>query len=376
MDRCLTCRALCLLSGLACALACAQAPSDYTAVIREDWDWQARVGEVSTNPSGEIQGAPTWADAAGGVDGERTGSYGFHTTNSKNPWWQVDLSEPVRIGRIVVYNRNEKGLEQRASGMLILISKDGKAWQEVYRHAGEPFGGIRDGKPLNVDFGLANVRASGQAFPDVPIRGIRIVQILPKTTYAADQPRMSVARQISARILVGEVPVEEDGSAYFDAPAGVPVYFQALDENRMAVQTMRSITYLQPGEVRSCVGCHEPRQSAVSVQRLRAAVRDASVPAPGPEGTRPFSYIRLVQPVLDRHCIRCHRPEGKAAKLPLTGEFASQKAAFTRSYETLARKSLVPWFDSVNGGEWIPQSPPRQAWRPRKQAREHAAPWA
>lgn len=89
MERCLTCRALCLLSGLACALACVRAPSDYTAVIREDWDWQARVGEVSINPSGEIQGAPTWADAAGGVDGERTGSYGFHTANSKNPWWQV-----------------------------------------------------------------------------------------------------------------------------------------------------------------------------------------------------------------------------------------------------------------------------------------------
>jgi hypothetical protein len=68
--------------------------------------------------------------------------------------------------------------------------------------------------------------------------------------------------------------------------------------------------------------------------------------------------MRLVQPVLDRHCTRCHGPDGKAAKLPLTGEFASQKAAFTRSYETLARKSLVPWFDSVNGGEWIPQSTP------------------
>ena len=55
------------------------------------------------------------------------------------------------------------------------------------------------------------------------------------------------------------MPVEPDGSAFFRAPAGIPLAFQALDERGMAIQTMRSLTYLQPGEQSNCVGCHEHR---------------------------------------------------------------------------------------------------------------------
>ena len=51
-------------------------------------------------------------------------------------------------------------------------------------------------------------------------------------------------------------------SAYFRAPARIPLAFQALDELGQAVQVMRSVTYLQPGETAACVGCHEPRSDA------------------------------------------------------------------------------------------------------------------
>jgi hypothetical protein len=212
--------------------------------------------------------------------------------------------------------------------------------------------------PAQGRFVLLNAYASNQPLPDARIKSLRIVQILPKTTYAADDPRISIAHQISARVVVGTVPVEADGSAHFTAPTGVPLYFQSLDERGMAVQTMRSATYLQAGETRSCQGCHEPRQSAPAMQRPMAALREASVPQVGPDGTAPFSYLRLVQPVLDRNCVRCHAAGQKAANLPLTAEFASGKEAFNTSYRTLARKSLVPWFDSINNGEWIPQTTP------------------
>jgi hypothetical protein len=209
-------------------------------------------------------------------------------------------------------------------------------------------------------FMLLNAYASNQPLPDARIRSLRIVQILPKTTYRADDPRVSIARQISARMVVGTVPVEADGSSHFTAPIGVPLYFQTLDEHGRAVQTMRSATYLKPGETRSCQGCHEPRQGAPTVQRPLAALREASTPQAGPDGSAPFSYLRLVQPVLDRNCVRCHATGKPAARLPLTSEFASDAEAFNTSYKTLARKSLVPWFDSVNGGEWIPQTTPGQ----------------
>jgi mono/diheme cytochrome c family protein len=140
------------------------------------------------------------------------------------------------------------------------------------------------------------------------------------------------------------VPVEADGSAYFRAPARKPLYFQAVDEHGRAVQSMRSVTYLQPGERQGCVGCHEPRNRAVTTQKTRplAMRREPSQLKAGPEGTRPFSFPFLVQPILDKNCVNCHdgNPGPNKSKVALTGEPAEQ---FTKSYENL--KPFVKWYE-------------------------------
>ena len=59
--------------------------------------------------------------------------------------------------------------------------------------------------------------------------------------------------------ILGDVPVEQDGSAHFEVPADTAVYFQLLDENRMELRRMRSFISFQPGETRACAGCHETR---------------------------------------------------------------------------------------------------------------------
>jgi hypothetical protein len=144
-------------------------------------------------------------------------------------------------------------------------------------------------------------------------------------------------------MMLGTVPVEADGSAYFRVPARKPVYFQAVDECGRAAQSMRSVTYLQPGERRSCVGCHEPSGTVPSKpQTLLALRRPPSQIRSGPDGTRPFSYPRLVQPVLDSHCVRCHDgQEGDLkGKLALTSE---RVGTFSRSYESL--KAYVRWYE-------------------------------
>ena len=87
-------------------------------------------------------------------------------------------------------------------------------------------------------------------------------------------------------MLLGTVPVEVNGSAYFRVPARRPPYFQAVDAEGRAVQGMRSVTYLQPGERRWCIGCHEPMGSAAPRQASLALGREPSVIAPGPDGTR------------------------------------------------------------------------------------------
>jgi hypothetical protein len=138
------------------------------------------------------------------------------------------------------------------------------------------------------------------------------------------------------------VPVEEDGSAYFRAPSGKPLYFQAVDEAGRAVQSMRSAVYLQPGERRGCVGCHEAPASVAPSRALLAMRRGPSRLKPGPEGSSPFSFPLLVQPVLDRHCIRCHGGQegSKQSKPTLTGEPA---AIFSRSYSNL--KPYLRWYE-------------------------------
>ena len=199
------------------------------------------------------------------------------------------------------------------------------------------------------EFFLADVNWSLLPLPaDRPVRSLRVFQILPKSeTHIANQPRIGYANAESARSLLGTVPVEDDGSAYFRAPARVPLYFQAVDAAGRAVQGMRSLTYLQPGERRSCAGCHEgsptapPRRSALALQR------EPSVLQSGPDGTQPISFARLIQPVLDRACTSCHDgTDGQyKSQLVLTGESVGP---FTRSYESL--RPFVRWY------EWGPAS--------------------
>ena len=183
---------------------------------------------------------------------------------------------------------------------------------------------------------LSDVRKSLMRLPeDREIRELRVFQVLPKTeTHVADKPKIGYARAESARMLLGSVPVEADGSAYFRVPAGKPIYFQAVDESGRAVQSMRSVVYLQPGGRLGCVGCHEPPGTSPESRPLLALRRPASTISPGPEGSRPLSFPRLVQPVLDRHCVSCHdgsRGPGKSP-LVLTGR---RQDRFTQSYQNL-----------------------------------------
>ena len=87
----------------------------------------------------------------------------------------------------------------------------------------------------------------------------------------------------------------------------------------MAVQSMRSATYVHPGEQLTCQGCHERKHAPPSrLDELPLALQRApSKIAPDVDGSNPFNYVRLVQPVLDRHCVECHQ-EKKA--LDLSGD--------------------------------------------------------
>jgi cytochrome c553 len=220
--------------------------------------------------------------------------------------------------------------------------------------------------------------------PRGSIKGLRVVQIFPKTTHVAGSPPIGLAGEENGRAILGTVPVEPDGSARFLVPACKPILFQALDADGLAYQTMRTVTYLQPGETASCTGCHEDRMTAplrpdVPAMALRRAPSRLD---PGPMGGRPFSFVEMVQPVLDRHCVRCHAKGSGVASArqpPPTAAGGTAEAtpdpfvapdlssapegAFTRSYLALcsdrnfwgegtnpknAAEALVPRFGARN----------------------------
>jgi len=145
-----------------------------------------------------------------------------------------------------------------------------------------------------------------------------------------------------AKASLGIADVEADGSANFLAPAGRVLYFQALDANLNEVQRMRSVVQLQPGERRGCIGCHENRRRAPrAAGRPLAMLREARTLDPPPWGTAPISFERVVQPVLDAKCIRCHNDRHKR-KINLTGKL--DKHRVPTSYRTLISRGLVHYF--------------------------------
>ena len=137
-------------------------------------------------------------------------------------------------------------------------------------------------------------------------------------TYSYDYPGIGGPQGVvglegpwDVRRILGTVPVEEDGSASFRVPANTPISVQPLDEEGRAVQIMRSWFTGMPGEVLSCVGCHKHPNGATPNRRTLATIDRPHQIKPWFGPARGFSFQREVQPVIDKHCVDCHRGEAR-----------------------------------------------------------------
>jgi hypothetical protein len=210
------------------------------------------------------------------------------------------------------------------------------------------------GKEGEATIALISVYDSLKPWPEgTRIKALRVLQVLPMSVPSGGPPhetgvRVALAGDsvVPVRYVLGTVPVEEDGSAHFIVPANREMLFQALDEKGLAVQSMRSATYLHEGERLVCAGCHEPRHN--TPPRTQAAPlamrRGPSRLVPDVEGSNPFSYARLVQPVLDRACVECHaKPDSKAPSL--AREPIQRK--WYASYNTLVKYGFTNYGDNL-----------------------------
>ena len=187
-------------------------------------------------------------------------------------------------------------------------------------------------KPVRVD---PNLRAFGFQFPVVSCGA----------TYAPKK-------------VWGFVDVEDDGSAHFEVPANVPIYFLALDRQGRAVQRMRTFTHLMPGETQGCIGCHADRNYATFSRTGSAVTKPAKTLIAPPWGARNLDYSTVVQPVFDRQCVQCHNHIDRPAGLDLCGD---RTEFFDVSYDQLVNlgedptgrgSKWVSWIPTMNGQEW------------------------
>lgn len=188
------------------------------------------------------------------------------------------------------------------------------------------------------------------------IKKLLVMESLPKpVNFTGGMDPLSYAGTFTLERVLGTVPVEEDGSAHFVAPAMRSLFFVALDENDLSVKRMQSFTTVAPGETLSCVGCHEERTRVLSTDTGRlplAARRPPSMIEPLADVPDVLDFPRDVQPVLDQHCLACHDYPRRDGGVVLSGD---RGPMFSHSYYT-----LVVW-KQVADGRNLPRSnyPPR-----------------
>ena len=180
------------------------------------------------------------------------------------------------------------------------------------------------------------------------IKKLLVLEQLPKpANFSGGQEPLSIGGTFTLQRVLGTVPVEADGSAHFKVPAVRSVFFVALDEQGLAVKRMQSFLAVQPGETTSCVGCHEQRTRTPHdrpCQVLSALCREADEIEPFEDMPDVFDFSRDIQPILDRHCIKCHNSTRRDGNVDLSGDLTP---LFTTSYWTMFTDQLVS--DGRNG---------------------------
>jgi hypothetical protein len=187
------------------------------------------------------------------------------------------------------------------------------------------------------------------------IQQLLVLEQLPKpANFSGGSEPLTVGGTFTLQRVLGTVPVESDGSAYFEVPALRSLFFVALDTEQMSIKRMQSFVTVQPGETTSCVGCHEQRTRAPHLRDsrlLQAMQRPPSRIEPCQDIPEVLDFPRDIQPILDRHCVACHDHDRREGDINLSGD---RTPYYSTAYWTMFSKSLV-----VDGRNQYGNRPPR-----------------
>ncbi|MBN1309299.1 MAG: hypothetical protein JXA18_15350 [Chitinispirillaceae bacterium] len=183
----------------------------------------------------------------------------------------------------------------------------GKAYQADYR--------VKTGrsKLYNAYFGMGMDSTVDSAA--YTIRKLRLIALEYRTdpafgiTGSTEYCATPAARWLGAREvkrIIGETPVEIDGSAAFYLPARTPVYLQLIDANGSVIQSMRSSFMIQPAENYDCYGCHENKNEGTKQGRLPIAEEPRVLTSFYDINNDYLSFPKHIQPIFNEKCISCH----------------------------------------------------------------------
>ena len=217
---------------------------------------------------------------------------------------------------------------------------------------------------------VTNIYQGMQGVRPGQVKWLRINEVIPRywdtgRRWGSSLSSSSWKAALWPRAQWGVVPVEEDGSAHFTVPANRNIFLQALDKDFREVQRERTYVNYQPGEARSCTGCHGEGRHATSQAGAEAPLalrRAPSEPEPQPcdlvanggdgRARQVIHYPTDIQPIFNAKCVSCHGKADPAGGLKLTADVTTY---YSTSYEELARKRLagpiIPEFTSFRQGD-------------------------
>ncbi|MBN2038112.1 MAG: hypothetical protein JW768_15330, partial [Chitinispirillaceae bacterium] len=296
--------------------------SEYPYPLNDQW-YLVSYRDVGQESFGRVSNTP-YKIYLKHVDGKSRellawGTGSLHHPVVVAPWRSIWGDDPVQIAEQANYND----------------SMGSFTMQNVYKGAGMQ--GVQQGAAKTLRVIAIRYRVSGAC--DQGYAGMLSGAAPPGVIFSAPNinPPSLWGGSWDVKEVLGEAKIFEDGSAAFKVPARTPVYFQVLDSNGRSIASMRSWATLMPHETFACLGCHESKNESPDPGVNPMAGTPKPLETPLGVENRGFDFPTFVQPVLDKHCVSCHKAN-HASGFDFTGNLVYNSAAkksFARSYASL-----------------------------------------